>query len=189
MSCTGQVIPASILGRPLPWTESDYLALGETTQRIELLDGTLLIGPSASVRHQVIVAGLAAALEPGCAAANRTLLPVINLRLSSTRILNPDLVVTAELNLTGDCVPADAVLLVGEVSAPHTAIIDRVLKPHLYAAAGVGCYLLVEQESLTLKLYQLQGSHYVERSTTKVGEVLELTEPVKATIRPEELLP
>jgi hypothetical protein len=86
-------------------------------------------------------------------------------------------------------VPADAVLLVGEVSAPHTDTIDRVLKPHLYAAAGVGCYLLVKQESLTVNLYRLQGSHYVERSTTRAGEVLELTEPVRATIRPEELLP
>ncbi|MFE9189573.1 Uma2 family endonuclease [Micromonospora sp. NPDC007208] len=132
------MIPVGILGRALPWTESEYLALGETAQRIELLDGSLLIGPPPSVRHQAIVGGLAAALEPGCAAADRTLLPVINLRLNRTRILNPDLVVTAELDLTVDCVPADAVLLVGEVSAPHTATINRVLKPHLYAAAGSG---------------------------------------------------
>ncbi|MFG1915555.1 Uma2 family endonuclease [Micromonospora sp. NPDC048898] len=180
---------AEVLDHSLPWTESDYLALGETAQRIELLDGGLLIGPSPSVRHQVIVRGLAAALEPGCAAANRTLLPVINLRLNPTRILNPDLVVTAELDLTAACVPADAVLLIGEVSAPHTATIDQVLKPHLYAAAGVGWYLLVEQESLTVKLHQLQGAHYVERATTKRGEALELTEPVRATIRPEDLVP
>ncbi|MCO1598410.1 Uma2 family endonuclease [Micromonospora sp. RHAY321] len=183
------MIPIGILGRALPWTESEYLALGETAQRIELLDGSLLIGPPPSVRHQVIVGGLAAALEPGCAAADRTLLPVINLRLHSTRILNPDLVVTAELDLTADCVPADAVLLVGEVTAPHTAVIDRVLKPYLYAGASIEWYLLVEQEPLTLHLYQRHGSHYVERSTTRVGEVLELTEPVKATIRPEDLLP
>ncbi|WP_328652222.1 Uma2 family endonuclease [Micromonospora sp. NBC_00330] len=189
MSCTGPVIPAGNLGHALPWTESEYLALGETAQRIELLDGSLLVGPPPSVRHQVIVGGLAASLEPGCAAADRTLLPVINLRLNSTRILNPDLVVTAELDLTADCVPAVAALLVGEVSAPHTATIDRVLKPHLYAAAGVRWYLLVEQESLTVNLYQLQGAHYVERSTTRVGEALELAEPVQATIRPEDLLP
>ncbi|MET8321783.1 Uma2 family endonuclease [Micromonospora sp. NPDC005189] len=189
MSCIGRVIPAGTLGHTLPWTESDYLALGETAQRIELLDGSLLSGPPPSVRHQVIVGSLAAALKPGCAAANRTLLPVINLRLNPTRILNPDLVVTAELDLTAACVPADAVLLVGEVSAPHTGTIDRVLKPHLYAAAGVGWYLLVEQESLTVSLFQLQGAHYVERSTTRAGGALELTEPVKATIRPEDLVP
>ncbi|MFG1654437.1 hypothetical protein ACGFIE_31350 [Micromonospora sp. NPDC049275] len=43
--------------------------------------------------------------------------------------------------------------------------------------------------ALTLHLHQRQGGHYVERATTKRGEVLELTEPVKATIRPEELVP
>ncbi|MEU7776635.1 Uma2 family endonuclease [Micromonospora parva] len=83
----------------------------------------------------------------------------------------------------------NAVLLVGEVAAPHTAVIDRVLKPHLYAAAGIEWYLLVDQESLIVRLHQRQGDHYLERATTKRGEVLELTEPVRATIRPEELLP
>ncbi|MEV1158063.1 Uma2 family endonuclease [Micromonospora chokoriensis] len=181
--------PADVPDHSLPWTESDYLALGETAQRIELLDGGLLIGPSPSVRHQAIVHGVAAALEPGCAAATRTLLPVINLRLNATRILNPDLVVTAELDLTAGCVPASAVLLVGEITAPHTAVIDQVLKPHLYAAACIPWYLLVEQESLILYLYQRQGFHYVERSATRPGEVLELTEPVRATIRLEDLVP
>ncbi|MFG2048285.1 Uma2 family endonuclease [Micromonospora sp. NPDC048935] len=180
--------PADVLDHSLPWTEADYLALGETAQRIELLDGGLLIGPSPSVRHQAIVGGLAAALEPGCAAANRILLPVINLWLNATRILNPDVVVTAELDLAADCVPAGAVLLVCEITAPHTAVIDRVLKPHLYAEAGIEWYLLVEQEPLTVHLRQRQGSHYVERSVARAGGVLELTGPVKATIRPEELL-
>ncbi|MFI6066531.1 Uma2 family endonuclease [Micromonospora sp. NPDC051227] len=182
------MIPVGIVGHALPWTVSDYLALGETTQRIELLDGGLLIGASPPVRHQVILGGLATALEPGRVAADCTLLPVINLRLNTTRILNPDLVVTTELDLTAACVPADAVLLVGEVTAPHTAVIDRVLKPHLYAEAGIEWYLLVEQETLTIHLHQRQGAHYVERSTTRAGEVLELTEPVRATIRPEALV-
>ncbi|MFE9189574.1 hypothetical protein ACFYL6_08205 [Micromonospora sp. NPDC007208] len=39
-----------------------------------------------------------------------------------------------------------------------------------------------------MNLYQLAGADYVERSTTQAGEVLELAEPVRATIRPEDLL-
>ncbi|RLP87859.1 hypothetical protein EAD89_18075 [Micromonospora sp. BL4] len=58
------MIPAEILGHRLPWTESDYLALGVTACRIELLDGGLLVGPPPTVRHQAIVGALATVLEP-----------------------------------------------------------------------------------------------------------------------------
>lgn len=185
---TEEVLPAAVLNRHLPWAEQDYLALGETTWRIELLDGALLIGPPPSFRHQVIVGNLLSTLTTGCRATGLTPLPVINLRLAAGRILNPDLVVTTDFEADALCLPAAAVRLVGEVSAPHTAVVDRVLKMHCYAAAGIEWYLLVEQETLTMHLYQGQGSQYVERSVTEPGETLELTEPVPATIRPEQLV-
>lgn len=34
-----------------PWTEADYLAIGETVDRIELLDGSQVIGPAALPRR------------------------------------------------------------------------------------------------------------------------------------------
>jgi hypothetical protein len=37
-----------------PWTEADYLALPEDNRRIELLDGGLLMSPSASVSHRLL---------------------------------------------------------------------------------------------------------------------------------------
>ena len=63
-----------------------------------------------------------------------------------------------------------------------------MLKSHYYAAAGIEWYLLVDQEAATLTLYRRRGRHYAEYATAKRGEVLELTEPVRATLRPEELL-
>ncbi|MET7747122.1 Uma2 family endonuclease [Micromonospora sp. NPDC005367] len=91
-----------------PWTEEEYLSLGETSQRVELFDGSL-----------------------------------------------------------------------------H----DKVLKMHHYAAAGIDWYLLADQAAGALRLHRRRGRHYVEHSAAKRGETLELTEPVRATIRPEELLP
>ncbi|MFG3576551.1 Uma2 family endonuclease [Micromonospora chersina] len=185
---TEVVIPRRLLDRTAPWTEQDYLALGETVPRVELLDGGLLIGPPASLRHQVLVGGLADTLAPGARARGFDILPMINLRLGGQRILNPDLVVAAVSDFDALSVPAAEVLMVAEVAAPHTIVIDSLLKLQCYADAGIQWYLLIEQETLTMHLYQRQGGHYVERSVTKAGEVLELTDPVRATIRPEELL-
>ena len=112
----------------------------------------------------------------------------MNVRLRPGRIPIPDIVVTEPVDLDELIIEADAVRLVCEIISPSNAATDKVLKMHYYAAAGIEWYLLVEQENGTLYLYRRQGRHYQELSVTKAGEVLELIEPVRATIRPEDLV-
>lgn len=179
----------AMFGHGLPWTEAEYLAIGETPERVEFFDGSLFVTPAPTPRHQHVSRHLANALDAGADGARLHVHEAVNVRLRAGRIAIPDVVITSHLDFDEPVVDAGAVLLVCEIISPSNAAADKVLKMHYYAAAGIAWYLLVEQETGTLHLYRLAGEHYVEQSVTRPGEVLHLSEPVRVDLEPTSLLP
>ncbi|MEV6298253.1 Uma2 family endonuclease [Actinoplanes sp. NPDC051861] len=167
------------------FTESGFLSLGETSERIELFDGSLHITPRGTPRHQHVSASLRAALPP----AGLHILGAVNVRCGTDRITIPDLVIAADIDLDEFVVDASAVRLVCEILSPSNSTTDQVLKKHYYAAAGIPWYLLVDPKSGTMQLFQLDGESYREHSTAAPGVPLRLTEPVDVSIDPADLLP
>ncbi len=184
---------AAVFDHDGPWTEEEYLALGETPQRVELFDGSLHVTPAPTPRHQAHLRESGRPYwNPAARAVGLQLLEAVNVRLRpGTRIPIPDLVITGpEWISTCPTVEAAEVQLVCEIISPSNASTDKVLKMHYYAAAGIEWYLLVEQESRRATPLPAAGHATTQSSSaTRTGEVLRATEPVKATIRPEELVP
>lgn len=180
---------SAVLEHPEPWSEDEYFALGRTSGRVELVDGSLWIGPAPGKRHQHIVLLLAMAFSGAAERAGLLVLPNVNVRLAGGRILQPDVVV-ADTDDVGATVEAGEAKLVVEVVSPSNAGTDRLLKPQLYAAAGIGWYLRVEQppDAVELHLHELVGDHYVPFAVAGPGEALAADEPFSFRVEVASLL-
>ncbi len=169
---------AGVLEHAGPWTEQDYFALPADRQRIELLDGSLLVSPSAGYRHQRLSSQLWFALS-AVAPAGFEVLEAINVRVAPGRILIPDLAVVSTPGVERTVAePADVALVV-EITSPGNAVVDRALKPTLYAQADISNYLLIELgvEPPTAVVFGLRRGRYVEIRRVDPGERLCLDEP------------
>ena len=171
-----------------PWTEADYFALGETSDRVELLDGKLVVSPNPHSAHQAISFELTAALTSAARAARLKAVLAPNVRLGANRILIPDVVIMRGPHKA--CIEVEDVPFAAEIVSPGNAATDRVTKMRVYAEAGIPRYLLVEpkRDGIDLRLFRLSGRHYVEQARATGDEPLLIDEPVKVELIPASLL-
>lgn len=165
-----------------PWTEQDYLALPED-RRVELLDGGLLMSPSAGSRHQRLSFQLCYALGRA-ASSGLEVLEAINLRVAPGRILIPDLVVVTRPGLDRAVWDPVEVAMVVEIVSPGSVAADRAIKPQLYAAAGIEHYLRIELNGPDPSgaAYRLHRGRYAKVTSSESGQVLCLAEPFRVDL-------
>jgi len=174
------------------WTEAEYLALDQEDSRIELIDGLLTVTPPANNAHDQMAALLWDALRHTARAAELRTYLTPELRLGPSRIVIPDLAVGRFGWRTRTNEATDAVLVV-EVTSPSNEGYDRGRKKRLYAEAQIGWYLLIEPdfsdyESITMRLYRLDGDRYVEHAVAKQGETLSLDGLLDITLSTDDLI-
>jgi Uma2 family endonuclease len=172
-------------------TVDDLESFPEDGLRRELIDGLLHVSPAPSRAHQKIASYLERALEETCPEHLETVQGV-EIRLGPRRSFIPDvLVITADAAQHGLRVyePREVVLAV-EIVSPTSVAIDRVLKPNLYAEAGIPHFWRIEIEDgkILVNTYTLDSSGSY-RETGQHSETIELVEPWKIDIPISRLMP
>lgn len=120
------------------WTE-------EQCAGIEIVDGMIVVSPSASKRHNRLARLLANALD-AAAGPDWNADTDFDVRLQDVPLTNrrPDVVVYRANTIDITPTRPEHVLLVVEIVSPGSETTDRVVKPDQYARAGIAFYWRVE---------------------------------------------
>ncbi len=150
--------------RPIKLTYEDYVTLPDDGRRYEILDGELVVSPSQTTRHQLVVRNLLVALTSWVRAKGlgRVWCAPLDNILAQTTIVQPDVmyVSKARASIVSDRGMEAAPDLVIELLSFSTAARDRGIKMQLYARYGVSRYWIVNATSNTLDVYVLRDRMY-----------------------------
>lgn len=139
------------------WTEPDLHLFPQDGHRYEIVDGSLHVTPPATPAHDATV-DEAVVLLRSAAPPDWWVCSRLGVDLGTSSLV-PDVTVLRPRSSGGIWAnPADVGLVV-EVESPETRRYDRLLKPAVYASAGIPAYWLVEP-GVALTVYALDGSAY-----------------------------
>ena len=160
---------------------------------VELIDGQIVVSPTASRGHSNVVTELMDQLA-GVKRRNWERHTNLTVHIPVTRErLIPDLAVVPE-DVPGfdeNELLAPGVLLAAEVVSPYSRREDREVKPRVYARGGIPLYLLVDRlaDPPLVTLFSQPGADgYAHRQTAAAGQALRLPKPFGISLDTGRLL-
>ncbi|WP_329015024.1 Uma2 family endonuclease [Micromonospora rifamycinica] len=174
------------------WTTDHLDALPQDGRRRELLDGVLILPASPTRIHQTIAMRLGVALEEECP-DDYDVTQAVEVRINRTRSFIPDVLVTTSTAAAREpsrYEPHEVVLAV-EIVSPSTRSIDRVLKPTLYAQAGIPFYwrIEVEDDGLVVHTYRIDAVNEVYLETGRWTKFVDTGEPFPVNLSIARITP
>ncbi|WP_374457316.1 Uma2 family endonuclease [Nocardioides sp.] len=178
----------TVLPQSRPLTADDLAAIPDDGHRYELIDGTLIVTPAPSWRHQRAVVRLVRMLLDAAPSEGLEVLAApFDVRLADDTVLQPDVLVCRVGDLTQRNLPA-APLLAVEVLSPSTRLVDLNLKRARYEAAGCQSYWVVDPDAPAITAWELRDGSYVEVAAVAGGEFFPAERPFTTTFAPRDLV-
>jgi Uma2 family endonuclease len=167
------------------FTIADLHALPDEGPRYELIDGSIIVSPSATGGHNVIARWLAQILEEAAPTEDWFVSTDQSATVDDHNEPRPDLVVARTEWMDESPFPIGDTLLVGEVISPSSVLRDTETKRALYAKAGVPAYWIVvpdrDKGLISLAELRLDGDTY-RYATHYTTDVLTTDHPWPVTI-------
>lgn len=172
-------------GSNVRFTVIDYLNLPEHP-RHELIEGDIVLAPSPSPRHQIVVGNIAAALRSWIKRMRlgTVLCAPIDVMLSNETVVQPDILVIFNENghIIQDRIEGPPDLVV-EVLSPSTKVRDLTVKRRLYASHGVKEYWIVDADLRTFQVNSWTSDGYQSAATFTDAD--KLFSPLLGEFRPD----
>lgn len=172
-------------GRPL--TAADLDAMPDDGHRYELIDGTLIVTPAPSRRHQLVSSNLFTLLRSACPPDLVVLTAPTDVRVADDTSLQPDVLVVPRDGFLDETRPLRPLLVV-EILSPSTRHVDLSLKRARYEAAGCPAYWVVDPDALELRAWELHAGSYIEVAHVSGDEPYAAAAPVRVDVVPAELV-
>lgn len=164
-----------------PFTPEDREAMPEDGRRVELIDGALLVSPSAGRAHNDVVMDLFRQLDRACPPDVTIYCVPYDYRLADGSELVPDITVARTEDLGPKRITRTPLLVV-EVISPSSRLMDPLVKRAKYEGAGVPAYWIADPEGPTLTVLELVEGRYVEAAVLHGGDRVQVERPFPVTI-------
>jgi Uma2 family endonuclease len=164
------------------YTTADLHALPEDGRRWELIDGSLIVSPSATMDHNIIARWIAQILEDSCPEPELSVGTDQSATIDDHNEPRPDIIVSSSRYLHQSPFPMAGARLVVEVVSPTSVLRDTETKRALYAQAGVPAYWIIVAgaDEPTIRIAELvldePGGPY-RFATHFTGDVFETRRP------------
>jgi len=175
----------------LRMTADEFLAIGPTPDRYELIDGVVAISPNPRPVHGELIAAIIQQVGTQLGQAVR-IFTEIDLRLTDAKVYRPDITIYQRERLPTRVdaltTPPD---LVVEVLSAATMAFDLTTKRDDYEAFGVAEYWAIDPNSARLRCWQRNNAQLLEapvagqsaQSSALPGLALDL-QPLRAIATP-----